>query len=261
MRPFSIKLFILLFSVMAIYSCKKDDSAEEEIIDPLAENKKALGESAEDILSDDIYKSLTVELVYSEDYKPTQETIDNFRAFLMARVNKPQGINFVETVVAEQPNDPFTIQEIREIEDRIRTKYTEGDNIAVYVFFSNGSSTNDTQTTVTLGTAYRNTSIVIYERTIKVITESDPINLPLLESTTLNHEFGHILSLTNILGDDIHQIHEDQAHLKHCFVEECLMYFDANNVTRAKLERMMRRMQVPELDPLCIEDLQAKGGL
>jgi hypothetical protein len=261
MRPFSIKLFILLFSVMAIYSCKKDDSPEEEIIDPLAENKKALGESAEDILSDDIYKSLTVELVYSEDYKPTQETIDNFRAFLMARVNKPQGINFVETVVAEQPNDPFTIQEIREIEDRIRTKYTEGDNIAVYVFFSNGSSTNDTQTTVTLGTAYRNTSIVIYERTIKVITESDPINLPLLESTTLNHEFGHILSLTNILGDDIHQIHEDQAHLKHCFVEECLMYFDANNVTRAKLERMMRRMQVPELDPLCIEDLQAKGGL
>lgn len=261
MRPFPIKLFLLLFTIMAIYSCKKDDSPEEEMIDPLAENKKALGESGEDILSNDIYKSLTVELVYSEDYKPTQETIDNFRAFIMARVNKPQGINFVESVVAEQPNDPFSIEEIREIEDRLRTKYTEGDNIAIYVFFSNGSSTNDTQTTVTLGTAYRNTSIVIYERTIKVITESDPIILPLLESTTLNHEFGHILSLTNILGDDIHQMHEDQAHLKHCFVEECLMYFDANNVTRARLERMMRRMEVPELDPLCIEDLQAKGGI
>jgi len=261
MRPFSIKLFLLLFTVMTIYSCKKDDSPVEEMIDPLAENKKALGESAEDILSDDIYKSLTVELVYSEDYKPTQETIDNFRAFLMERVNKPQGINFVETVVAEQPNDPFTIQEIREIEDRLRTKYTQGNNIAVYVFFSNGSSSNDTQTTVTLGSAYRNTSIVIYERTIQVITESDPILLPLIESTALNHEFGHILSLTNILGDDIHQLHEDQAHLKHCFVEECLMYFDANNVTRSSLERMMLRMEVPELDPLCIEDLQAKGGI
>jgi len=261
MRPFSIKLFLLLFTVMTIYSCKKDDSPVEEMIDPLAENKKALGESAEDILSDDIYKSLTVELVYSEDYKPTQETIDNFRAFLMERVNKPQGINFVETVVAEQPNDPFTIQEIREIEDRLRTKYTQCNNIAVYVFFSNGSSSNDTQTTVTLGSAYRNTSIVIYERTIQVITESDPILLPLIESTALNHEFGHILSLTNILGDDIHQLHEDQAHLKHCFVEECLMYFDANNVTRSSLERMMLRMEVPELDPLCIEDLQAKGGI
>jgi len=261
MRPFSFKLFLLLCAFIVIYSCKKDDSPVEDMIDPLAENKKALGESAEDILSDDIYKSLTVELVYSEDYKPTQETIDNFRAFLMERINKPQGINFVETVVPEQPNDPFTIQEIREIEDRIRTQYTEGDNIAVYVFFSNGSSTNDTQTTVTLGTAYRNTSIVIYERTIQVITESDPIILPLLETTTLNHEFGHLLSLTNILGDDIHQTHEDQAHLKHCFVEECLMYFDAINATRASLERMMLRMEVPALDPLCIEDLQAKGGI
>jgi len=261
MRSFSIKLFLLLFTIMAIHSCKKDDSPVEEMIDPLAENKKALGESAEEILSDDIYTSLTIELAYSEDYKPTQETIDNFRAFLMARVSKPQGIIFVETVVPEQPNDPFTIEEIREIEDRIRTKYTEGDNIAVYVFFSNGSSTNDTQTTVTLGSAYRNTSIVIYERTIKVITESDPIILPLLETTTLNHEFGHILSLTNILGDDIHQMHEDQAHLKHCFVEECLMYFDAVNVTRARLERLIRRMEVPEFDPLCIADLQAKGGL
>ncbi len=260
MRPFSIKLFLLLVTLIAINSCKKDDSLEV-VVDPLAENKKALGESAEEILSDDIYNSLTIELVYSEDYKPTQETIDNFRAFLVAIVNKPQGIIFVETVVPEQPNDPFTIEEIREIEDRIRTKYTEGDNIAVYVLFTNGSSTNDTQTTVTLGTAYRNTSIVIYERTIQVITKSDPIILPLLETTTLNHEFGHLLALTNILGDDVHQMHEDPAHLKHCFVEECLMYFDAVNVTRSSLERLMRRMEVPEFDPLCIGDLQAKGAM
>lgn len=259
MRLSFFKLFLLICAFITIYSCKKDDSPEV-VIDPFAENKKELGTSAEDILSNDIYKSLTIELVYSNFYRPTQETIDNLRAFIMERVNKPQGINFVETVVAEQPNDPFSIEEIREIEDRLRTKYTEGDNIAVYIFFSNGSSTNDTQTSVTLGTAYRNTSIVIYQRTILLITESDPLLLPLLESTTLNHEYGHILGLTNILGDDIHQEHEDLAHLKHCFVEDCLMYFEASNVTRSSLERMMRRMEVPQLDPLCIGDLQAKGG-
>jgi len=259
MSRFSLRLFIMFFAIATLYGCKKDDSTEV-MEDPLAENRKGLGESAEDILSSDIYKSLTVELVFSEVYRPTQEAIDNLRDFLSARVNKPQGINIIERVVAQQPNDPFSIEDIREIEDRLRTRYTEGDDLAVYVFFSNGSSSNDTQTTVTLGTAYRNTSIVIYERTLQVITEGDPTVLPLLESTTLNHEFGHILGLTNILNDDIHNEHEDLAHLKHCMVEDCLMYFDATNVTRSSLERLMRRMVVPQLDPLCIGDLQAKGG-
>jgi len=260
MRTFSFKLFLLLFGLLAIISCKGDDN-EEVIEDPLAENRKPLGTSAEDILSSDIYKSLTVELVFSEDYRPTDESLENLETFILERINKPQGVNFVQTVVAEQPNDPFTIEEIREIEDRVRTRYTEGDDIAIYVFFSNGSSTNDTQTSVTLGTAYRNTSIVIYERTLQVITQSDPVLLPLIESTTLNHEFGHILGLTNIVNDDIHQQHEDLDNLKHCFVEDCLMYFAATNVTRNGLDRMMRMAEVPELDPLCIQDLRAKGGL
>lgn len=249
---------------MAFSSCKNDDEEEVTIVDPKAENKKALGTSGEDILSGDIYKSLTVELVYSEIYKPTEESLNNLREFIIARVNKPMGINFVERQVAEQPNDPFTIDEIREIEDRLRTEYTEGDNLAIYVFFSNGSSSNDTQTTVTLGTAYRNTSMVIYERTLQVLTDNDPILLPLIESTTVQHEFGHIFGLTNILDDDIHNQHEDTNNANHCFVEDCLMYFEATNVTRSGMTKIMetltRRMEVPELDPLCIGDLQAKGG-
>jgi hypothetical protein len=150
MRRFTSHLFLLFFVIASISGCKKDDESQDMMEDdPLAENRKALGESAEDILSSDIYKSLTVELVYSEVYRPTEEALDNLRDFLTARINKPQGINFVERVVPEQPNDPFTIEEIREIEDRLRTIYTEGNNIAIYVFFSNGSSSNDTQNRVT----------------------------------------------------------------------------------------------------------------
>lgn len=264
MSSFFNKILLLFFVLMAFSSCKSDDEQDATVADPKAENRKGLGTSAEDILSADIYKSLTVELVYSEIYKPTEESLNNLREFILDRVNKPSGVTFVERQVAEQPDNPFTIDEIREIEDRLRTEYTEGDNLAVYVFFSNGSSTNDTQTTVTLGTAYRNTSIVIYERTLQVITENDPILLPLIESTTLHHEFGHILGLTNILDDDIHNEHEDLSNLKHCFVEDCLMYFEATNVTRSSMTKMMetltRRMEVPQFDPLCIGDLQAKGG-
>ena len=259
MKVLYTNIIPLFFIFLAMASCKKDDS-DDSANDPKAENLKALGVSAEDILSEDIYKTLTVEFVYSPAYRPSQEAIDQFRTFLTERVNKPSGITIIETVINDQSGVPFTIEEIRAIEDAQRTRYTVGDNIAVYVYFSNGSSQGDTNTSVTLGTAYRNTSLVIYEKTLQDITSSDPSLLPALESTTLQHEFGHILGLVNIQDDDIHPSdHEDPLHLKHCIVEDCLMYFEATN-TRAAVERLRSRRMVPTLDPLCIADLQSKGG-
>ncbi|MFT7072303.1 MAG: hypothetical protein ACJA1Z_000490 [Patiriisocius sp.] len=250
-------LFILLVIIIA---CKSDDDNVTE--DPKAENRKALGTSAEDLLSSETFKSLTVELVYSQGFRPSQETLDSFQEFILNRVNKTDGVKFVENIVPEQPGAPFTIEEIRDIEENIRTEYTVGDDIAVYVFFSNGNNINDTSTTVTLGTAYQNTSLVVYQRTLQQITENEPENLPLLEVTTLNHEFGHLFGLVNIQNDDIHpgDTHEDPLRAKHCVVEECLMYFEALNITRIMERLRSRRGQVAQLDPLCIEDLQAKGG-
>ena len=253
------KIIPVLLIFLALTSCKKDDDGDNAN-DPKAENLKALGVSAEDILSADIYKTLTIELVYSPAYRPSQQAIDEFRTFLDDRVNKTSGIDFVETVIDDQSGVPFTIEEIRAIEDAERTKYTVGDNIAVYIYFSNGNFQGDTNTSVTLGTAYRNTSLVIYQKTLQDITSSDPSLLPALESTTLQHEFGHILGLVNIQDDDVHPTdHEDPLNLKHCIVEDCLMYFEATN-TRAAVERLRGKSSVPTLDPLCIADLQAKGG-
>lgn len=247
---------LLLFSFSG---CKKDDSGEV-IADPTAENKKALGVSAEDILSDDLYGSLTVEFVYTPSSKPTEASINAFRNFLQARIHKPGGIFFVETQIPDQAGAPFTLDNIKDFEEEFRTQYTEGNDMAVYLFFSNGSSSNDTQTNVTLGTAYRNTSIVIYENTLRIITDSDPVLLPILEQTTMQHEMGHIFGLVNIQNDDIHLAHEDPSASKHCIVDECLMYFEATNLLRSEVTRFLRRGAVPQLDPLCIEDLQAKGG-
>ncbi|MEZ4875060.1 MAG: membrane metalloprotease [Flavobacteriaceae bacterium] len=259
MRQHLRKFFFILGIIISVTGCKKDDSTDITA-DPKAENLKALGASAEDLLSDDIYESLTVELVYTASFKPTEESLVAFRNFIDARVHKIGGIQFVETEIPDQAGAPFTLDEIKGFEEEFRTQYTVGNDIAVFVFFSNGSSSNDTQNTVTLGTAYRNTSIVIYEKTLRTATQSDPSLLPILEQTTLEHEFGHILGLVNIQNDDIHTVHEDPLSSKHCIVEECLMYFDATNVLRSQLGRMLLRGSVPQLDPLCIEDLQAKGG-
>ena len=252
MKTYITKFLFLLTLLIVVSACKKDD--DTAIVDERAENLLGLGVSAEDILSDDIYKTLVVEIVYSNGFRPEQETIDNFRTFLNQRVNKPGGIQIVETVIAPPTGAPYTTQEIRDIESEHRTRYTNGDEIAVYVFFANGNASGDTASSVTLGTAYRNTSVVIYQETL----QSLDVDRFLVEITILRHEFGHLFGLVNILNDDIHPSdHEDPDNAKHCIVEDCLMYFASTipstlpNPTAA---------DIPMLDPLCLADLQAKGG-
>ena len=260
MNHTSIKIAFIIFSILLIVSCKKDDD-DEVVADFKAENRLSLGLSAEDILSSNNYTKLNVELVYFGLYRPTDLAISNFRNFLTERLNKPGGINIIETSIPEAEGSPFTTQELIAIEDEKRTVYTNGETISVYVFFANGVSSNDTNNTVTLGTAYLNTSIVIYEKTLQDLAASNSsLELSTLETTTLEHEFGHIVGLVNLLDDDIHTDHMDTGHPKHCIVEDCLMYFES--ITRSQiLERFSGRIEIPELDPLCIADLQAKGGL
>ena len=252
MKYFRNYLLLSLLTLALFSGCKEDDSDEGN--NQRAENLKALGESAEDLLSSDIYDRLVVEIVYSNGFRPKQLSLDTFRTFLNQRLNKPGGISIVETVIDPPQGEPYSISEIREIESNVRTRFTNGNTIAVYVFFANGNSSNDTQTTVTLGSAYQNTSIVIYQETLQSLDQ----DLFLMEATTLRHEFGHIIGLVDISGDDIHPSgHLDPESSKHCMVEGCLMYFASTipptipNPTVA---------DIPALDPLCIEDLQAKGG-
>lgn len=257
-----LQILCLFCLLVSISSCKSDDDSSTQN-DPRAENRKSLGVSAEDLLSDDIYAELVVELVYSGAYRPTEATITNLRNFLEARVSKPSGISFVETPIDSQSGAPYTIEEIKDIEDAQRTRYTDGTTITVYIFFANGNSANDNGNSVTLGSAYLNTSIVVFEKTIQDVVIANPsVSLSDLESTTIQHEFGHIFALVNLRDDDIHTLHQDPniTHGKHCMVEDCLMYYQTSNTLRL-LERFRNQSSIPILDPLCIEDLQAKGGL
>jgi hypothetical protein len=250
---------LFIFLALLIHGCSDDNSATPT--DPNIENNRPLGTSASDILGPNGYSSLTIELVYTNSFRPEVSSILGFKNFIQGLVNKPGGIQYVERVIPDQAGAPFSIDEIRAIEDNNRTIFTEGDNLAVYVFFSNGASESDTNNSVTLGTAYRNTSIVIYQKTLEFITQTDPDILPILEQTTLNHEMGHLMGLVNIQNDDIHQVHEDPDSNKHCVHEDCLMYYDATGVGRQMLNKWMQLRAVPELEIQCLQDLQAKGAL
>lgn len=253
-------LVVLMMVFVLTVSCSKQDAESEDTVggNSIANNQKGLGTSSYDLLSDDTFTSMVIEVVYVKDYEPSATAINNFVAFLNERVYKPQGIIVVKRAIASPGKTTFTNQEIIAIEDANRTKYNTSNQIAVWAFFADGASANNTSSGFILGTAYRNTSFVIFEKTIQGLSDSpfEP-GRSLLETTVITHEFGHILGLTN-LGAKLQSDHEDTEHPKHCNVESCLMYWSSE--TGGGIGNMISGGTAPKLDAQCIADLRANGG-
>jgi hypothetical protein len=255
---------LLTLSVIMLVSCSKEDSTstgtKETSVEgfPVSNNKKGTGSSANDLLSDAAFKSMVVEVVYVEGFEPSASSVTNFVSFLNARTYKPGGITVVKRAIPSPGKARYTNPDIVSIEDANRTKYNSANQIAVWAFFVDGESDSNTDAGVVLGTAYRNTSFVIYEKTIQGLSGGpfEP-SRSLVETTVITHEFGHILGLTN-LGSRLQSDHEDAAHLKHCKVDSCLMYWSAES--GKGVTNMVSEGSAPQLDAQCIADLRANGG-
>ena len=224
----------------------------------VADNRQATGSSANDLLSANTFKKMVVELAYIEGFKPTETAINTFKNFITNRTFKPEGVSFIEKQIAATDKTVYTLDEVVALEKEHRTQYNSNATIAVWTLFINGKSSQDNNQGSILGAAYWNTSFVIYEETIHGLSNSsfEP-ERSLLEASVINHEFGHILGLTN-LGTALQSDHEDTDHEKHCVVEDCLMYWAAE--TGQGIGNMLSSGQAPVLDAQCLADLKANGG-
>jgi len=249
-------LVYLFLSSLILVGCSNDDDNSTQENDPSrSANLLGLGTSANDLLSDTVFKSITIEMVSIQGFEPTEVAVNNFEEFLKDRLFKPDGVTIRRRTIASSNKAPFDIDEIREIEQNTRTLFNTGDDITVYIYFADGSNEDDSNEKVTLGTAYLNTSMVIYEGTLRRFAgmRGAPM-LSTLETATLNHEFSHLLGLVNI-GTPLQSQHES-IERGHCNVENCLMEaaiaFSSGIMNMGDI--------IPQLDPLCIKDLQANGG-
>jgi predicted Zn-dependent protease len=245
-----------------LFSCS---SETDEIIDNetgntinVVTNRQATGSSANDLLSDTNFKKTIVEIGFIEDFKPTETALNNFKNFIQNSTNKSQGVEFITKEIPSTGKTVYTLDEVVALEKLHRTKYNSNTTIAVWVLFINGKSSKDTNSSSILGSAYWNTSFVIYEETIHGLSNSafEP-NRSLLESSVIHHEFGHILGLTN-LGSNLQSDHEDAEHPKHCIEEDCLMYWAAES--SQGINSLISGGKVPTLDAQCLADLKANGG-
>jgi len=262
------KVYILFISLILAAACSKDsDSPGVTPPDPIdkSANLLATGDSAGDILSNDTFTKLLIEVAYVTGFQPSAEAMNNFQAFLQQHTFK-QDIEIQYLELSSPNENDFTLQEIADLETENRTAYNDGSTLAIYIYFADAPSENDDpqENTVTLGAVYRNTSMVIYETTVRDIAiQSSQVTIADVETATLNHEFGHLLGLVN-LGSPAVNDHEDANAEHHCDINGCLMQAEiqfGGGLLGAMNKRISAgKAAVPNLDSECILDLQANGG-
>lgn len=245
--------FLISFAVsLALVSCNKIDSV------PLLNknyHNKVVGASAKDLLTASNFTGLQIDLVYVDGFEPNATTLTNLTAFLQARLNKPGGITINKTKISSPGLAPYSVDDVKNVETDHRSLFNSPNQLAVFVFIADG---NNAENSNVLGYAYRNTSVCLFGSKINSI--SGGVGQPgreVLETTVLNHEFGHIMGLVNV-GTPLQTNHQDAANGKHCNVESCLMYWAAE--TGDIVTNLVGINQAPSLDSQCIADLGANGG-
>lgn len=247
---------LFAFSFLLVFACSPDDDSLTENGTNPTPNLQPTGSSADDFLSAAGYSKLEIELVYVSGFRPSGQTIANFRNFMQARLHKPGGITIVEREVASPGLAPYTINEVASLESELRTKYNRPDTLTFYLFFADGGNENDTSNSFILGTAYRNTSCVIYEESVQNMSNApNEPNRVVLETTVMLHELGHLLGLVDF-GSPMQTPHEDASHRRHCNNSGCLMYWAVESIGNM----MSMGNDIPQLDANCLADLQANGG-
>jgi len=218
------------------------------------DHARAPGASARDLLSDESFDQLVVEVQYVEGFPPTDEALETLRTFLGDRLNKPAGIviRTPEPIqITQQPT--YSAADIRALESQHRTVFTEGTTLGLYMLFLNGEYEDNLNV---LGIAYNNTSTAIFGGKIRQHTgELTQPSRAKVEATVASHELGHLMGLV-ANGSDMQVEHQDEENGHHCDVDGCLMYYAVN--TTDFVANLFDTQ--PTLDPNCLEDLRANGG-
>lgn len=250
---FTSVLLILFLTI----SCNEDDSLGNVLTNNNYPYKQKVGYSANDMLSNKNFTDIYIEVMYIDGFKPSAETLTNLKNFIGSRTYKTN-ITVEERLITIAKKSIYSIEDIRSIEDANRSKFSGENQLAISALFLNGSSSSNTENSTVLGTAYRNTSFVIFEETIQTTANNvfGPSKI-ILETSVILHEFGHLLGLVN-LGTNMVANHEDTEHSAHCISENCLMYYLMENGKR--LPNSIKTEQIPQLDANCINDLRANGG-
>lgn len=241
---------IIICLALAYAGCSKNDFYSNSDGDFF--NTLPTGASAHDFLSGSSYIAVTIQVQYSPGMKLQRQSLDNLAAFLKAHLNKPGGVIITQQAVSSINKSQVTITDVSAFEQHYRTQFTTGNNIGVCIQAVDA----DYSTPGVVGVAYQNTSIVLLEKTVQAQSGGlGQSSREKVETTILEHEFGHLLGLVNN-GTAMITPHEDEANKPHCTNQNCLMYYQIES------SGFLNQLDgsIPQLDANCANDLQGNGG-
>jgi len=259
------KLSILIFiSSLAFLTYTCTDSGTGGMTDTGNDNtlqefnsRAAPGDSAASFLQSDQFTNLQLEIDFMSGHEPTQEGLDSLRAFLEKRLNKQNVTLLTPTEVSSGGQSSYTANEIRNLEDQHRNNFTETGSNTLHAYFL--IVDGEFEQSNVLGIAYWNTSMAFFGQTIEDV--SSGVGAPpreKIEATVFNHEFGHNMGLVgNGSPHPPGQQDHETSGSAHCTVDGCLM---EPSVLTTDFFANVFDGNIRDLDPLCIEDLQANGG-
>lgn len=257
----AFKLLILCMLALANTNCSKDTLGDSNKIDKSA-NLKSSGDSANDLLANNLHTKLLIQIAYVQGFQPEQKAVDNFVQFIKERTYKEE-IEIVYKQLDSPGVESLDINKIDELETENRTVFNEGSTLALYIYFADAPAKkkeDKDEDLVTLGAVYRNTSMVIYESSIRELTKKSIfINNATVETATLNHEFCHWLGLVD-LGTSALSEHEDVDRTNHCNVSGCLMQSQLEFGQGMMKMLAAKNNAIPVLDEKCLADLKSNGG-
>ncbi|HVD96737.1 MAG TPA: hypothetical protein VNB90_00950 [Cytophagaceae bacterium] len=240
-----LQLLFLLCVVTLVGSCHKKDKETTTVITPNS------------FLSSSQYEKLIIEIQQVSGYELTDQTINNLVSFLEQRLNKPGGIQVVKTTVGSGGKSVWSLSDLADHEKANRTQITSGNTITAYFYVVDGEYTESTSTSKILGIAYSSSAMAIFGKSIQIYANQPGQPSPTaIETTVIEHEFGHILGLVNN-GTSMQVNHQDTDNGKHCNNTSCLMYY---NINSSESMTSILNGGIPSLDNNCINDLQANGG-
>jgi hypothetical protein len=247
-----MKKILLLGCLLILFNaCRKSTQDGQSLADFYS--NRAVGASANDLLSVSHYSALKIEIQYMPGYAPDAASVTHLRNMLNDILNKPDGIQIVQRQISSGSKSVYSLSDIKLIENSNRTVYTQANTVGVYLLITDG----DYSESGVLGLSYRNTSMVLMGKTIHANSGGfNQVSRTQLEATVKEHEFGHLSGLVNI-GSAMQINHEDAAHAKHCNNSNCLMYY-ASETT--EILGFLIPGSIPGFDTNCLNDLRANGG-
>lgn len=230
------------------------EMSEKEIVSyPYAENSRI---SASDILSDETFTELVVEVDYMEGYEPNSAALDSLEAFLESRLNKNSIKVLPATEIPAEGRAAYTANELRNVEAEYRNTFSDATEgiISAYLIIVDGTYE---QHNVAGMTYFYNSNAFFGPVLEQLSVGANQTMETKIQASVFRHEFGHLLGLVNASDTNMQTNHLDSENGNHCDNKACLMYYA---LVQPDLINQFVNDGIPSLDQNCVIDLQANGG-